>query len=458
MSWSTSPDFLTVCSGGLALEACFAGPALLKHMLAFEVALAAAQAELSMIPAASAAAIARAAEVEHFDLAALIAATRDSATPAIPVVSALCALVAKEDATAAGQVHLGATSQDVVDTALMLAAREALAALDTQARGVATLLSALIAAHRHSLMPARTLTQQAGVTTFGLKAAGWLQGVTRAMQTLRAAATQLPLQFAGATGTLASYGDEGEALKLALARRLELRPVPPWHTERGAVRELAAALAGLAAAGGKIANDLLLLAQTEVGEVSEAAAPGRGGSSALPHKRNPVASVGALAAARRAPPALASVFGAFDHAHERAAGAWHVEMPALVALFGAAGGVLEGLSRALDGLNVDTTAMQRNLAAGRELFLSEAVSMALAPQLGRERAQALLAEACARVNEGRGTLGDLLRTMPAVNAVLSPAALAAALDPKRALGSAEAVMDQALAAANAVFSMSQAPA
>lgn len=458
MSAYSTPDFLTVCQGGHAMEACFAGPALLQHMLAFEVALAHAQAELGIIPAASAAAIARAALAERFDLAALIAATRDSATPAIPLVRALCAALAGEDPQAAGQVHLGATSQDVVDTALMLAAREALALLLEASQAVMRRLCGLVVAHRQSLMPARTLTQQAGVTTFGVKAAGWLLGLTRAMQALRAAEAQLPLQFAGATGTLAAYGIQGEALKHALARRLELRPVPPWHTERGVVRELAAALAGLAAAGGKMANDLLLLAQTEVGEVSEAAAPGRGGSSALPHKRNPVASIGALAAARRAPPALASVFGAFDHAHERAAGAWHVEMPALVALFGAAGGVMEGLLRALEGMHVDTAAMRRNLAAGRELFLSEAVSMALAPQLGRERAQALLAEACARVDDGTGTLGEVLRRMPAVSAVLSPAALAAALDPSLALGSAEAVMDQALAAANALFAMSQAPA
>jgi len=447
MSLPPNTDFLTVCAGGEAFEACFASPALLQHMLAFEVALAESQAELGLIPAASAASIARAAQAERFDVAALVAATRDSATPAIPVVRALCAAVSGEDATAAGHVHLGATSQDVVDTAMMLAAREALALMAEEARVLARLLGALIVTHRHSLMPARTLSQQAGVTTFGVKAAGWLQGLTRAMRPLLAADAQLPLQFGGAVGTLASFGTQGEALKHALAQRLNLVPAPPWHTERGAIRELAAALAGLAVAGGKIANDLLLLAQTEVGEVSEAAAPGRGGSSALPHKRNPVASIGALAAARRAPPALASVFAAFDHAHERAAGAWHVEAPALVTLFGAAGGVLEGLCRALDGLSVNTTAMRRNLAAGQELYLSEAISMALAPQLGRERAQALLAEACARVDAGAGSLGEVLRTLPAVSAVLAPEALTAALDPQRAIGNAEVVMDEALAAA-----------
>ena len=448
MTSGATPDFLTVCQGGHRLESCFAGPALLKHMLAFEVALAESQAGLGMIPAASATAIAQVAQATHFDLDALVAATRDAATPAIPLVRALCAAVARAQPDAAGHVHLGATSQDVVDTALMLAAREALTLLLAQSQAVAKLLSGLISAHRLSLMPARTLSQQAGVTSFGVKAAGWLQGLSRALQPLLGAAQRLPLQFAGASGTLAAYGPAGEALKAALADRLQLRPAPPWHSERGVVRELAAALAGVAAAGGKIANDLLLLAQTEVGEVSEAAAPGRGGSSALPHKRNPAASIGALAAARRAPAALASVFGAFDHAHERAAGAWHVEMPALVQLFGAAGGVLEGLTRALDGLQVDTVAMRRNLQLGRELYASEAVSMALAARLGREQAQALVAEAAARVHAGQGTLGEILRDMSAVTAVLPRSALDAALDPQQGLGNGQILMDEALAAAD----------
>lgn len=447
MTAYATPDFLTVCQGGHRLEACFAGPALLQHMLAFEVALAASQAALGLIPAASATTIAQVAQAARFELDALIAATPDAATPAIPLVRALCAAVGRLDADAAGHVHLGATSQDVVDTALMLAAREALTLLVAQSQAVARQLCALIEAHRQSLMPARTLSQQAGITSFGVKAAGWLQGLNRAMQPLLGAAPRLPLQFAGASGTLAAYGPRGDALKEALAERLHLQSVPPWHSERSVVRELAAALAGLAAAGGKIANDLLLLAQTEVGEVSEVAAAGRGGSSALPHKRNPVASIGALAAARRAPAALASVFGAFDHAHERAAGAWHVEMPALVQLFGAAGGVLEGLARALDGLRVDTAAMRRNLQLGRELYASEAVSMALAAQLGREQAQALVTAAADRVLAGQGTLGEVLRQMPAVMTVLPPSALDAALDPLHALGNSQRLMDEALAAA-----------
>ena len=385
--------------GSAEVEACFSAEAWLRHMLAFEQAMSGAQAALGLVPAAVPAVLARVVPAD-FDTDAIAAETVATATPAIPFVQQLTAVVARLDPQAAGFVHAGSTSQDVMDTALVLCLRDALAVLDAHALAIARQLRDLAALHRDTLVAARTLGQQAGPTTFGARIAGWLHALLDARDDLRQLREELPLQCAGATGTLAGVGEQAPALSTEVAARLALRSARPWHTERRLVRELAAELAQASAAVGKIAHDLQAMMQTELGELAEAAAPGRGGSSALPHKRNPVATLAALAAAHRAPGLLATVFAAFDHGFERAAGAWHAETDALVELCVTTGAALEALQRALQGLVVDTAAMRRNLLLMRGLDMSEAASRALAPRIGQSQAQALVREACTEVRDG----------------------------------------------------------
>ncbi|MCP5201670.1 MAG: 3-carboxy-cis,cis-muconate cycloisomerase [Gammaproteobacteria bacterium] len=435
--------------GGQDVAACFGAVAFTAHMLAFETALAEAEAELGFVPDGAARAILAAAEVDRFDLDDLARATVAASNPAIPLVQALTAAVAADDKAAARYVHWGATSQDVVDSATMLAARTALEIIDARLARIGALLIELAAAHRATPMVARTLSQQAGPTTFGFKCAGWLDGLVGARTAIHRECLALPLQFGGATGTLAAFGERGRAVAALVAARLDLRDAAPWHTERGAVRALAAALAQVAAAAGKIADDIVRLAQSEVGEVAERAEDGRGGSSALPHKRNPVAAIAACAAARRAPGCLATVFAAFDQQHERAAGAWHAEWPALVGLFTVTGGALEQLERALDGLEIDAAAMLDNLERMQGLGMSEAVAMALAPTIGRAAAQAVVRQACLAAVDAGENLATVLGRDAQVVEILGSDGLAAALAPENHLGVAGELVDAAIARARA---------
>ena len=436
--------------GSVEVEACFSAEAWLRHMLAFEQALSGAQAALGLVPAAVPAMLARVVPAD-FDPDAIAAATVATATPAIPFVQQLTAAVARLDPQAAGFVHAGSTSQDVMDTALMLCLRSALAVLDAYALAIVGQLRELAAKHRNTLLAARTLGQQAGPTTFGARLAGWLHALLDAREALCRLREALPLQCAGATGTLASAGQQASALVAEVASHLALRAARPWHTERRVVRELAAELAQASAAVGKIAHDLQAMMQTEVGELAEATAPGRGGSSALPHKRNPVATLAALAAAHRAPGLLATVFATFDHGFERAAGAWHAETEALVELCITAGAALGALRRALQGLVVDTAAMRRNLQLMRGLDMSEAASRALAPTIGQSQAQALVREACSEVRDGEATLFDVLARDPRVLAHLTTDSLRAVLAPEAHLGQAGALTDAAVARAELVL-------
>lgn len=428
-----------------ALAACFAAPAVLRHMLAFEAALATAAAAAGLIPAPAGALIVACAEEGGFDIEQIAAATRDTASPAVPLVRLLTARVAARSAAAADHVHFGSTSQDVMDTALMLCCRASAGLLEARLASVAAPLADLARTHRRTAMVARTLGQQAGPTTFGVKAAAWLDGVTQARGRLRRAARELPLQFGGATGTRAAYGADGAKLANAIAARLALRAAPPWHTERGAVRAFAAAVAEAGASCGKIAGDILRLAQTEVGELAEAAVAGRGTSSALPHKQNPVNAIAAAAAARRVPDLLATVFAAFDHEHERAAGAWHVESRAVAELAIATGGALEALARALDGLRVERAAMAHNLEFTRGLVYAEAAVYALTPVLGRRAAAARVTAACDAVRGSARTLLEVLRADAAVQAACAPERLAEALAAAAHPPGVDTCIDDALA-------------
>ena len=444
-----SPLTTTAYLGGEDLAECFAPPAMLAHMLQFEATLASAQAALGLIPRDAAALIAQCAQNTPFDLANIAAQSVEASNPAIPLVHLLTLAVEGKDAKAARYVHWGSTSQDVMDSALMMAARVASARLNAHLDALIALLCPLAERHRTTLMPARTLSQHAGPTTFGLKVAGWLLGLLGARARMLSLQAILPVQCGGATGTLASFGTQGLELALGLATGLGLSNAGPWQTERTVVRELASGVANVAAAVGKIAHDIVLMAQTEVAELREATSPGRGGSSALPHKQNPVGAIAAGAAARRAPGALATVFAAFDQSHERASGAWHAESCALVDLFVYAGGALAGLRRSLAGIEVDTQAMRRNFDLTLGLLMSEAVSRALTPALGRTGAQALVAQASAVVRAEGRTLGAVLGESASVREHLGAQGLAQALDPYAQLGSADRLISGALARATA---------
>jgi 3-carboxy-cis,cis-muconate cycloisomerase len=332
------------------------GRAWLAAMLDVEAALARACAADGQIPAASASAIAEACRVDRFDVAAITAATGESATPVIAIVAALREAVGEE---VAPHVHLGATSQDIIDTAAMLVSQRALEPLLADVGIAMAALASLAAAHRDTPMAARTLLQQAQLTTFGLRASGWLVGLGEARTRLReVAATRLAVQMGGPVGT------RGPATAALVAAELGLaEPTLPWGAIRVRPVELASALGVLAGVFAKIARDVTLLAQNEVGEVRERADPRRGGSSALAHKRNPVASVAIIACATRVPGLVATMFAGMAQEHERAAGAWQAEWGTLSDLLTLVGSAASWAADLLDGLEVDTVRMSENAAA-----------------------------------------------------------------------------------------------
>jgi 3-carboxy-cis,cis-muconate cycloisomerase len=418
----------------------------LQAMLDFEAALARAEARAGLLSTADAAAITRACRAELFDAAALGAQAAAVGNPAEPLVRALVATVG---GAAAHHVHRGATSQDVIDTAAMLVAHRALGLLLEDVDGAAAAAARLAASHRDTVMAGRTLLQQALPTTFGLAAATWLSGLDDAATRLLAVREQrLAVQLGGAGGTLASLGSAGPAVVDHLAAELGLRaPALPWHTARARVAELAGALGGAAGALAKPARDVTLLAQTEVGEVREGV-PGRGGSSALPHKHNPVAAISAVACAARAPGLVATLLAVMPQEHQRAAGAWHAEWRPLTDLLQAVGAAAAWLRDGLEHLEVDPARMRANLDLTGGLLLSERVAAALAPALGRQAAHDLVAGACAEAvaaatSGAAPSLAAALRARPEVAAHLQPAEIEALLDPAGYLGSAGLFVDRA---------------
>jgi 3-carboxy-cis,cis-muconate cycloisomerase len=430
------------------MAAAFAGETLVREMLQFEAALARAEAAAGVIPAQAATAIEVACQIELFDVAALFREAVVAGTPAIPLVRMLTDRVAGD---AGRYVHWGATSQDAVDTALVLQMRAGLGLLAGELLDLAAACAALAEQHRRTPMAGRTLLQQALPITFGLKAARWLALVVRQIHALRECRDRsLVLQFGGAAGTLAALGDAGMRVAELLAAELRL-PLPelPWHAERDRVAAIAAALGITAGAMAKIASDIVLLAQTEVGEVSEAAAPGKGGSSAMPQKRNPVDTVAAIAAARQAIGIVPVVLAAMGQEHERAAGGWQAEWTAIPALFRFTAGAVARVRAAVQGLQVDPERMRANLALGGGLLMAESVTMTLAAQIGRPAAQRLVKAVAGRVSGG-GTFREALLGDEQVRAVLSPDAIDQALDPAGYLGSADALIDRALAAHGAL--------
>jgi 3-carboxy-cis,cis-muconate cycloisomerase len=432
-SSSRSELFGAVLSRGGTAEAT-GDHAWLQAMLDFEAALARAEAGAGLISEADADAIGAACRADLYDPAKIGGAAGGIGNPAGPLVRALTAAV---EGPAAGHVHRGATSQDVLDTAAMLVARRALEPLLADLGAAAGAAAELAAEHRDTPMAGRTLLQQAVPISFGLKAAGWMTSLDEARARLTELRdTRLAVQLGGAAGTLAALGDAGPDVLARLAADLGLaEPVLAWHTLRGRVGELAGALAVAAGAAGKVARDVTLLAQTEVAEVREA---GSGGSSTMPHKRNPVAAVAALACAEQAPGLAASLLAAMVQEHERAAGAWHSEWRPFSDLLVAAGSAAAWLRTCLEGLEVDAARMRANLDATGGLLLAERVANELAPALGRLGAHDLVERAAT----GERSFADAL----AADAELPPEELERLLDPVEYLGSARELVDRALAA------------
>jgi len=445
MSTSLSPLLAPMLSSGPMRRICDDATTL-QHMLDFEAALARAEAATGVIPRGAVEPIAKACKAETFDVAELAEAATHSGNLAIPLAKALTAQVAKADAEAARYVHWGATSQDVIDTAAMLSLRAGidvlLADLDRAIQGFA----ALAQKHRHTATVARTWLQHALPMPFGLKLAEYAAALHRSKLRLKRLREEtLALQFGGAAGTLAALGDKGLAVSEALAHELKL-PLPeaPWHTHRDRFAEAASVLAIITGSCGKIARDISLMMQTDVGEAFEPSGEGRGGSSTMPHKRNPVAAASALAAATMAPNLAATIFAAQVQDHERSAGPWHAEWPTLPALMLVTSGALDAIVDLAEGLEVDTARMRQNLDATHGLIMAEAVSFALAEKIGKADAHQVVEAASKKAVADKKHLRDVLTSDSKVTAQLDANKLAGLFEPMAYQGASQALIDRLL--------------
>jgi 3-carboxy-cis,cis-muconate cycloisomerase len=436
-------------------EALFAAPVQLGFLLRVEAALARAEAAVGVIPESAAEVIAAVCLETDWDEEELARQTLLAGNPAIPMVKALTLRVAQQDEEAAKYVHYGATSQDVLDTALMLQLQTSLHWLDDQQFKLYEQLAELSTKHRDTPMMGRTLLQQARPITFGYKVAGWLDGLLRAQQRLaQVHAEALVLQFGGAVGTLATLGEQGVSVSAQLARELQLpAPLLPWHSQRDRLVDVATALGILCGLLGKMAHDVVLLMQTEVGEVHEAAAPGKGGSSAMPHKRNPVAATFLTAIAGRTPALVSTLLaGLSQHEHERAAGAWHAEWEVLPELCRLTAAALTHATDLISGLEVNPERMQRNLELSQGLAFAEDVTAALTPHLGKLAAHELIEQASREALRQGRHLREYLLQEPSVTRHLSAQQLAGAFDPARATGLSQHFTDVVLAHFHALAS------
>jgi 3-carboxy-cis,cis-muconate cycloisomerase len=418
--------------------------ALLQAMLDVEVALLHALAKAGLAPAQAASEVAQAADASSFDVAAIGRGTADTGTPVPAMLSALRSRLSDE---AAAHLHQGATSQDVVDTGLMLVAQRALAPLLDDLGAAADACAELAERHRSTLAPGRTLLQQALPLTFGIKAATWLSGLDGSYAELAEVREHvLAVQLFGAVGTLAALGDRGLEVMSAVAEELGLaEPAVGWHTIRLRPARCSAALGSALGVMGKVARDVVLLAQTEVAEAAEGAGEGRGGSSTMPHKRNPVGAVAVIACAQRAPGLVATILGAMGQEHERAAGAWQAEWEPFLELLRLAGSAATTLRELLEGLDVDADRMRADLDATGELVMSESVAAALSESIGRPAAQELVAGAAAVSARSGRAFREVLADTPEVSEVLGADGLDAALDPRRYLGVTDQLIGRALA-------------
>ncbi|MET9885301.1 3-carboxy-cis,cis-muconate cycloisomerase [Streptomyces sp. NPDC006430] len=461
----TDAGLLSPVRAGTPAEEAVSDLAWLQAMLDAEAALARAQAGLGTLPKEAADTITRAARAEHLDLRALALAARETANPVVGLVQALTRVVAEQDTRGTGAaeyVHRGSTSQDILDTGAMLVAARTLTLIRGDLARTADALARLAGAHRDTAMAGRTLALQAVPTTFGLKAAGWRHLVLDAdLRLARVLDGGLPVSLGGAAGTLAGYleyaridgadrqqepGAYLDDLVEAFAAETGLaRPALPWHVLRTPIADLAAALAFTAGALGKIAIDVQNLARTEVAEVAEPAVAGRGGSSAMPHKRNPVLSTLLRSAALQVPALATGLVQCLVAEDERSAGAWHAEWQLLRECLRLVGGAAHTAVELAEGLTARPDRMRANLLLTGSQVVSERIAAVLAPQLGKAAAKQLLTRVSAAAEESGRPLYELLAEEPVLAGQRSADELARLCDPGAYTGGAGPLVDRALA-------------
>jgi len=429
--------------GDSEVSAYLSDRARLQAMLEVETSLAEVEGELGVIPRQAVAVIQAAAQADRFDLGALAAAAAGDGNLAIPLVRQLTHAVEAIDRDAARYVHWGATSQDVIDTGLVLQLQGAVPPIIRYLDRAAAAAAAHARRYVDTPMPGRTWLQQSTPITFGVKAAGWLDALSRQRNALADALEQARvLQFGGASGTLASLGEHGAAVAERLASRLGVRaPVMPWHAYRDRLAYFACALGVTCGTLGKIGRDVSLLAQTEVGEAAEGRS---GGSSAMPHKQNPVGASVAVAAAIRAPGLVATMLAAMPQEHERGVGGWQAEWTTLPDLVLLTAGASRAMATVMEGLQIDVTRMRTNLESTDGLIASEAVAMALAGYVGRSDAHGIVELAARRARETRSTLIEVLAADPAVTRHLTREDLERHLSPERYIAAARAMVERVI--------------
>lgn len=426
-----------------AAGAVFGDDARLRRMLDFESALACAEARCGLFPQATADAISSVCHAELFDRKALEQEAEKAGNLAIPLVKQLTRLVEDKDPISSRYVHWGATSQDAIDTGMVLQLRDAFQLIGEDLRTLCGLLADLTETYRDTLMPGRTWLQHAVPITFGLKLAGWLDACLRHLERLSELKHRaLTLQFGGAAGTLAFLAKDGDAVTAALAAELRLSaPDIAWHTCRDRIAEAGAWCGLLTGSLGKIARDLSLTSQTEVSETAEAAG---GGSSTMPQKRNPVAAAAILGAAIRMPGLVSTLLAAMAQEHERGLGGWQAEWATLPEICVLTAGTLKKTIAMLRDLEVYPDAMSHNLESTNGLIMAEAVSAALAPGIGRGEAHGLVEAASRRAAVEGKHLRAILENTPAAMQCLTHEQLNEIFKPSNYLGSAQRMIDRVL--------------
>jgi 3-carboxy-cis,cis-muconate cycloisomerase len=429
-----------------ALDEIFSDRARVQRMLDFEAALARAEARTGVIPAADTVAIEKQCRAEHMNFQQLAHAAALAGNLAIPLVKQLTALVAENAKQSARFVHWGATSQDVIDTGLVLQLREALDLISEDLDRLSRTTAKITAEFRATPLAGRTWMQQALPTTFGFKTAGWLDALTRHRDRFAELRRRIQvLQFGGAVGTLAALEGKGLDVARAVAYELHLElPDIPWHSHRDRIAEVATTMGLLSGTLGKIARDISLHSQTEIAELSEPSAEGRGGSSTMPHKRNPVTSAVVISAALRVPALVSTILSAMVQEDERGLGGWHSEWESLPEIIMLAGGALHHLAETLPGLAIHSEKMRENLDLTKGLIFAEAVTMALGSKIGRLQAHELVEAACRRATAAQKELRAILAQDPAIAGQLSSADLDRLFDPRRYLGVSNLLIERVL--------------
>ncbi|CAM4011932.1 adenylosuccinate lyase family protein [Kibdelosporangium persicum] len=456
----TDAGLLAPTWAGSPAEAEVTDEAVLRAMAEVEAALARTQASLGLLPERAARAITEAVRDHRLDLVALARAARAAANPVVAFVPAFTAIVSDVDSAAAEYVHRGSTSQDILDSACMLISRRVLGLISADLERVAHAMAALAAEHRLTVQAGRTLAQHAVPITFGLKAAGWLQLVLDALERVRAVA--LPAQLGGAAGTLAAYGEyaalDGQgagAIDLVAPFAAELglaEPVLPWHAARTPLADLAAVLSFVTGALGKFALDVQTLSRTEIAEVAEPAAPGRGASSAMPQKRNPVLATLIITAARQVPAHALVLTQSMLAEDERAPGAWHAEWQPWREALRLTGGAAHLAAELASGLRVYPERMRANVRLTQGELVSERLNVALAPVLGRAAAKKLLGEVSREAAVTGKPMAEVLLGRAELTGALSAGRMAVLLDPAGYVGEASALVDRVLDRAKSVLS------